>query len=70
MFIGLSEDANTNSVRRSGIQLELQHSSIVPLLRTGPEGFCASIYKHATPNGVKAPLPVGRAVRSPGILLV
>jgi hypothetical protein len=35
------------------MQLELQHASRVPLLRTPPEGFCSSSYKHATPNGVK-----------------
>ena len=35
------------------MQLELQHASKVPLLRTPPEGFCSSSYKHATPNGVK-----------------
>ncbi len=34
------------------MQLELQHASRVPLLRTPPEGFCSSSYKHATPNGV------------------
>jgi hypothetical protein len=36
------------------MQLEIQHASRVPLLRTPPEGFCSSSYKHATPNGVKA----------------
>ena len=35
------------------MQLELQHASRVPLLRTPPEGFCSSSYKHATPAGVK-----------------
>jgi hypothetical protein len=35
------------------MQLELQQASRVPLLRTPPEGFCSSSYKHATPNGVK-----------------
>ena len=35
------------------MQLELQHASRVPLLRTPPRGFCSSSYKHATPNGVK-----------------
>jgi hypothetical protein len=35
------------------MQLELQRASRVPLLRTPPEGFCSSSYKHATPNGVK-----------------
>src|SRR5258707_14858500 len=34
-------------------QLDLQLASIFPLLRTPPEGFCSSSYKHATPNGVK-----------------
>ena len=35
------------------MQLEFQHASRVPLLRTPPEGFCSSSYKHPTPNGVK-----------------
>jgi hypothetical protein len=35
------------------MQLDLQVASRVPLLRTPPEGFCSSSYKHATPNGVK-----------------
>ncbi len=35
------------------MQLDLQDASRVPLLRTSPEGFCSSSYKHATPNGVK-----------------
>ena len=35
------------------MQLDLQDASRVPLLRTQPEGFCSSSYKHATPNGVK-----------------
>src|SRR5258705_11479524 len=44
---------STNGVRRSGIQLDLELASRFPLLRTPPEGFCSSSYKHATPNGVK-----------------
>jgi hypothetical protein len=52
MFIGPERKRSTNSVRRSGIQLEHYHSRIIPLLRTEPEGFCFSIYKHLTPNGV------------------
>ncbi len=52
MFIARVEIFD-NGVRRSGIQLDLQLASTFPLLRTPPEGFCSSIYKHATPNGVK-----------------
>src|SRR5258705_4013056 len=44
---------STNGVRRSGIQLDLELASTFPLLRTPPERFCSSSYKHATPNGVK-----------------
>jgi hypothetical protein len=29
------------------------NSTELPLLRMEPEGFCTSIYKHATPHGVK-----------------
>jgi hypothetical protein len=36
MFIGRSEK-DANSVRRSGIQVELHHSGTVPLLRTEPD---------------------------------
>ena len=35
------------------MQLDLQHAKTVPLLRTPPEGFWSSSYKHATPTGVK-----------------
>src|SRR5258705_12909763 len=51
MFIARVE-YSTNGVRRSGIQLDLQLAITFPLLRTPPEGFCSSSYKHATPNGV------------------
>ena len=30
------------------------HSIITPLLRTEPEGRCASLYKHLTPHGVQS----------------
>jgi hypothetical protein len=59
MFIGSGQKANTNSVRRSGIQVELNDSRIIPLLRTEPRVFGSSVYKHATPNGVKSPHPSG-----------
>ena len=49
MFIVQSAKRSINSVRRSGIQLDLRHSRIIPLLRTEPAGGCSSIYKHVTP---------------------
>jgi hypothetical protein len=52
MFIG-PNTARTNSVLRSGIQLEPYHSRIIPLLRTESGGSCCLVYKHSTPNGVK-----------------
>jgi len=56
MFIGRGVRLSTNTVRRSGIQVEVHHSRSIPLLRTVSEVFDFSIYKHSTPNGVKAGL--------------
>jgi hypothetical protein len=53
MSIGRSTEPIANSVRRSGIQLELRHSCNSPLLRTESREFFSSIYKHITPSGVK-----------------
>jgi hypothetical protein len=53
MFIGPRAKPNTNSVLRSGIQLESHHSRTSPLLRTESEGYCSSVYKHDTSNEVK-----------------
>jgi hypothetical protein len=38
MFIGRRAKPSTNSVRRSGIHVELHHFRTIPLLRTEPEG--------------------------------
>jgi hypothetical protein len=59
---------STNGVRRSGIQLDLQLASTFPLLRTPPEGFWSSSYKHATPNGVKPVMLFFTAYAVDGIL--
>jgi hypothetical protein len=37
MFIDRAKNVSSNSVRRSGIQLELHRSSTTPLLRTEPQ---------------------------------
>ena len=49
------------------MQLELQHASRVPLLRTPPEGFCSWSYKHATPSGVQTVNAFFKASRGGGI---
>jgi hypothetical protein len=52
MFIDRSEN-EANSVRRSGIQVELHHSGTIPLLRTEPKGDSARRAINITPlNGV------------------
>ena len=51
MFIDRSLNSITHSVRRSGIQVELDHSRTIPLLRTEPEESYSSIYKYVTPTG-------------------
>ncbi len=43
----------TNSVRRSGTQLDAYCSSDAPLLRTEPGGGGIGGYRHVTPYGVK-----------------
>ncbi len=40
----------SSSVRRSGGQVALYLSTIVPLLRTEREGFVLQCYKHRTPS--------------------
>ena len=42
------------SVRRSGGQRDLRLLKLIPLLRTELERLGLVIYKHLTPNGVKA----------------
>ena len=44
----------SGSVRMSGSQVELNHSSTIPLIRTESVPAHVSIYKHRTPTGVKA----------------
>ena len=51
MFIGRRVEPSTNSVRRSGIRAEFDHSRTIPLLRTEPEVCCSPIYKHVTLRG-------------------
>ena len=53
MFIVRSAKCSLNSVRRSGIStraLSLQNRSAPP---NGAIESCSSIYRHATPRGVK-----------------
>jgi hypothetical protein len=50
MFIDLTHNARTNSVRRSGIQLELHHSESFRSSERSRRGSWSSSYKHVTPN--------------------
>jgi hypothetical protein len=50
MFIDLTHNARTNSVRRSGIQLGLHHSESFRSSERSRRGSCSSSYKHVTPN--------------------
>ena len=63
MFIARNAKRSINSVRRSGIQLKLHHCP-QPFRSSerSQRGFCSSIYKHVTPNGVK---PVHSTERTP-----
>jgi hypothetical protein len=52
MFIDRTHSAGINSVRRSGIQLEFDHSE--SFRSSERSRMCtSSIYKHVTPNLVK-----------------
>jgi hypothetical protein len=54
MFIGqTAKTPIATPFEGAGLNLRRQHSRTIPLLRTEPKGFCFSIYKHVTPNGVK-----------------
>ena len=53
MFIAGVEKPEPTAFGGAECNEELQHARTVPLLRTPPEGFWSSSYKHATPNGVK-----------------
>jgi hypothetical protein len=50
MFIDLTHDARTSSVRRSGMQPELHHSESFRSSERSRSGSCFSSYKHVTPN--------------------
>src|SRR6266850_1925284 len=50
MFIVLTHNARTNSVRRSGIQLELHHSESFRSSERSRRGSSSESYKHITPN--------------------
>jgi hypothetical protein len=52
MFIDRAKTVRTNSVRRSGIQLEVHPSRNHSAPPNGAGGLFSSIYKHVTPNGV------------------
>ena len=52
MFIDGSKTPS-GSVRMSGNQVELNHSSTIPFIRTELVLAHVAIYKHRTPTGVK-----------------
>jgi len=59
MSIGPARYLITNSVRRSGTQLNVYRSRDAPLLRTEVrERMAFQGYKHLTPNGVKGEIPL------------
>jgi hypothetical protein len=51
MSIDPAQNLITNSVRRSGTQLDVFRSRNAPLLRTEPTGGSILGYKHLTPTG-------------------
>lgn len=53
IFIDSSNKNPSGSVRRGGSQVELNHFSTIPPLRTELILALRSGYKHRTPNGVK-----------------